>query len=111
MAESRSDSAIYVYGVVGSGAAAPPGSGIDDQPLGLIADGELAALVSDVPDDYLEAGREELLTHSRVLERAVERTVVLPMRFGVVLPGEEAVREQLLAPFREELAAQLRAME
>lgn len=111
MAESGSDSAKYVYGVVGSEAPAPKGIGIGDQPLGLIFDGEVAALVSDLPNDSLEAGRQELLTHSRVLEEEIEQTVVLPMRFGVVLPNDGAVREQLLVPFREELEAQLAEME
>jgi Gas vesicle synthesis protein GvpL/GvpF len=111
MTEPRSESAKYVYGVVRSGGSAPNGTGIDDEPLGLVAEGEVAALVSDAPNDYLEAGREELLTHSRVLERAMEHAVVLPMRFGVVLADEDGVREQLLVPYREELEAQLREME
>src|SRR3954447_17754244 len=113
MAESNGSTAKYVYGVVRAGGdAGPKDTGINDEPVVLVAgQGGLAALTSDVPDGPLEAGREELLTHSRVLERALEKGVVLPMRFGVVMPTEGSVREELLAAHREELEAQLDEMD
>jgi len=46
-----------------------------------------------------------------VLEEAMQRSVVLPMRFGVVLPDEQAIHERLLAPYEEKLEAQLQAMD
>jgi len=102
----------YVYGVVrAAGATAPAVEGIAGAPLELVAEGEVAALTSPAPGEYMEAGREELLTHSRVLEATMEKATVLPMRFGVVVPDEEALRGQLLAPHREELAAQLDEIE
>src|SRR3954451_5924776 len=113
MAESNGSTAKYVYGVVRAGGdAGPKDTGINDEPVVLVAgqDG-LAALTSDVPDEFLEAGREERLTHSRVLERALERGTVLPMRFGVVMPGEESVRSRLLTPYREKLQGQLEEMD
>lgn len=104
--------AKYVYGVVPAAGASPPrGPGIDDASIGVIPHGGVAALISDVPGDFLEAGREELLRHSRVLEETMERSVVLPMRFGVVLPDEETVHQRLLDPYEEDLEAQLQAME
>src|SRR4051794_8307558 len=112
MAESNGSTAKYVYGVVRAGGdAGPKDTGINDEPVVLVAgqDG-LAALTSDVPHEDLEAGREELLTHSRVLERALERGVVLPMRFGVVMPDEDTVRTDLLDAHRETLEAQLEEM-
>jgi gas vesicle protein GvpL/GvpF len=112
MPATKTDTAKYVYGVLASGATPPSGHGIDDAPLAVVPHGGVAALVSDVPGDFLEARREELLTHSRVLEEAMEGgAVVLPMRFGVVLPDEATVQERLLGPYAEELEAQLRAME
>lgn len=112
MADAQPQSATYVYGVVSAQrAAAPEGVGIDDRPVEVVAEGGVAALTSQVPVDFVEAGRQELLAHTRVLEEAMEGGVVLPMRFGVVLPDEEAVRERLLQPYAEELAAQLREME
>lgn len=112
MSATKTETAKYVYGVIPAAGAAPPrGPGIDDASIGVIPHGGVAALTSDVPGDFLEAGREELLRHSRVLEETMERSVVLPMRFGVVLPDEETVHQRLLDPYEEELEAQLKAME
>jgi hypothetical protein len=112
MAKSNG-SAKYVYGVTRSKRGSrPKQSGINEEPVRLVTLEGLAALTSDVPADFLEAGREELLTHSRVLERALEGgDAVLPMRFGVVMPDEDAVRDELLAPYRAELEAQLDEMQ
>lgn len=112
MAIAQPDTAKYVYGVVRAEGASPPkGAGIDNEPVGVVAHGNVAALTSDVPVDFVEAGREELLAHTRVLEEAMEGSVVLPMRFGVVLPDEETVHERLLGPFAETLEAQLQEMD
>src|SRR3954447_13822742 len=101
----------YVYGVVrGKGRAKPKGKGIADKPLEVVAADGLGALTSDVPGEELEAGRDELMTHSRVLEEALGDGVVLPMRFGVVMPDEDTVRAELLDPHRDELEAQLEEM-
>lgn len=105
-------SARYVYGIVKAGDQLPADeAGLHEEPVRLVADEGLAALTSEVPEDFVEAGREELLAHQRVLENTVRRgSVVLPMRFGVVMPDDEGVREELLAPYREELRAQLEEM-
>jgi len=50
------------------------------------------------------------MMHSRVLERALERGVVLPMRFGVVMPDDDTVRTALLDAHRDALEAQLEEM-
>ena len=112
MTKSNGKAAKYVYGVVRAGdGSLPKDGGINDEPVKLVTTEGLAALTSDVPDEVLEAGREELLTHARVLEQALEGGVVLPMRFGVVMPNERSVRDQLLTPHREELEAQLEEMD
>src|SRR3954454_21310132 len=101
----------YVYGVVrAKDRAKPKGKGIANKPLKVVAADGLGALTSDVPGEELEAGRDELLTHSRVLEEALGDGVVLPMRFGVVMPDEDTVRAELLDPHREGLEAQLEEM-
>jgi hypothetical protein len=106
------ETAKYVYGVVRSaGASAPKGAGIDERPIDVVAHDEVAALTSDVPVDFVEAGRDQLLAHSRVLEEAMQGSVVLPMRFGVVLPDEETIHERLLGPFAERLETQLQEMD
>jgi gas vesicle protein GvpL/GvpF len=104
--------AKYVYGVVRTQARAKPrGKGIDGKPLRMIAANGIGALISDVPDAPLEAGRDELLTHARVLEGALAKGAVLPMQFGVVMPDDEAVRDELLAAHRDQLEAQLTEMD
>jgi hypothetical protein len=112
VAKPNGNAAKYVYGVVrAKGGSRPKQSGINDKPVKVVTLKGLGALTSDVPTDFVEAGREELLTHSRVLERALENGVVLPMRFGVVMPNEGSVRNELLAAHRQELEAQLDEMD
>jgi hypothetical protein len=109
---ATADKPKYVYGVVRAGGSAVPAvAGIAGKPLELVAEGKVAALASPAPAAYLEAGKEELLTHSRVLEAAMEEATVLPMRFGVVVPDARTLRERLLGPHHEELTAQLAAMD
>ena len=112
MTRSQQNASKYVYGVV----RARRGSrqrlrGLNDEPVKVVAHDGIGALASDVPDGPLEAGRDELMAHSRVLERALEKGVVLPMRFGMVMPTEEAIRQDLLGPYSDELEAQLDEME
>ena len=112
MARGGADNASYVYGVLrSSGRRKPAGKGIDGKPLRMVAADGIAALASDVPDAPLEAGRDELLTHAHVLERALEGGAVLPMQFGVVMPDDDAIREELLSTHRVQLKAQLDEME
>jgi len=109
--EADNERAMYVYGVVRANGPPSGAKGIDDQPLRVVAREGVAALTSEVPDRELEAGRDELMTHSRVLESALEHGVVLPMRFGIVMPSEGSVRERLLDAHREELERQLDEMD
>lgn len=52
------------------------------------------------------------MAHAQVLEEALQAAgVVLPMRFGVVMPSEDSVRRQLLDEHRAELEAQLAELE
>jgi gas vesicle protein GvpL/GvpF len=112
MARSGARSGKYVYGVIrGSARSKPRVKGIAGKPLRVVKSDGLGALVSDVPNKTLEAGREELLTHARVLEKALEHGAVLPMRFGVVMPDESAVRNDLLGAHAAELEAQLQEMD
>lgn len=112
MGRARKKTATYVYGVVrANGSSALRVRGIARKQVRVVHADGLGALTTDVPPGDLAAGRDELTAHSRVLERALEQGTVLPMRFGVVLPSESAVREQLLDPHRDELESQLAEME
>jgi Gas vesicle synthesis protein GvpL/GvpF len=103
--------AKYVYGIVPATAQAPSGTGIARRRLRIVDSRRTAAIVSDVPAGELQVGREDLVVHARVLERALEGGVVLPMRFGVVMSDGDAVREQLLEEFQDHLVAQLEELE
>jgi hypothetical protein len=99
--------AQYVYGVVDPDAPAPRGKGIRGAPVRLLAGEGAAALVSDIGEDRVRLGREEVLVHARVLDRALARGTVLPMRFGIVMSGPEEVRDRLLDGHGAELREQL----
>jgi hypothetical protein len=101
----------YIYGVVRAGARAIDAPGIGQRPLGVVRHQKIGALTSDAEFDQIEVGRDEIMAHAQALERALEHGPVLPMRFGVVMESEQAVRDQLLAPHRAELEAQLDEME
>jgi Gas vesicle synthesis protein GvpL/GvpF len=99
--------ATYVYGIIESTAQAPDAGGIGGAPLAVVAGDGAAALVSDLPDGEVQMGRDEVLTHADVLDRALETGTVLPMRFGVVMDGSEDVRRDLLERHRDDLRSQL----
>jgi Gas vesicle synthesis protein GvpL/GvpF len=105
-----SEAHLYVYGVVPGDAKAPDGTGIDGGALRVIPGGDVAALVSEVPPEELDPTRERLTTHMDVLKRAHDATRVLPMRFGVVMPGEDAVRADLLEAYAPRLTELLTAI-
>jgi hypothetical protein len=101
----------YVYGVVRRDAKPPAGGGVDEQAVSLVVGGELAALVSGAPAGPVKASRRNLMAHTSVLQAAMAEGPVLPMRFGVVMPGEEAVASELLEQHEPMLAEQLEALE
>lgn len=83
---------MYVYGYVRAEDAADLGAGIDDGAVTTIAEGGVAALVTAAED--VRPRRATLLAHVSVLDRALERGPVLPLRFGM-LAEEDAVRASL----------------
>lgn len=103
--------AQYVYGIVEATATRPRGRGIAGAPLCLVIGEDAAALVSEVGARHVRLGRDEVLLHARVLDRALARGPVLPMRFGVVMDDTDEVRGRLLEEHGPELRAQLIEME
>lgn len=94
---------VHVYGVTTADAAQPALSGRQDAEVRLICDEGLAAIVSDVEADA-PAGRKDLLAHAHVLEGFADTENVLPMRFGVVMPSDDVVRQELLKDDHESLS-------
>src|SRR4051812_16446891 len=103
---------LCVYGVMRAREApAVSAAGVEGRSVRAIESGRIAALVSDAPPGLVKANRRNLMAHSSVLQEAVEAGCVLPMRFGVVMPDESAVREELLRAGEHELVAQLEAFD
>ncbi len=89
-------SALYLYGVTRPRRLPPR---LSEKGIALIRSGDRAAIVSPVDaNSPVEATRTNLLAHADVVEELHERAVVLPTRFGIVLPDQAAVVELLAAP-------------
>jgi hypothetical protein len=102
--------AVYVFGIVrAEEAEGLDVSGIGVQPSRLrpVRHRDLAALVTEVAADVLEASRDDVVGHARVLEQVVEHATVLPMRFGMTMERQEAVIDDLLRPGYERWEALL----
>ncbi len=97
----------YLYAVVDSRQDVDLGAvGIDDGRVYAIDDGEIGAVVSDLPNERIRPERRRLAAHHAVLKRLMETTTVLPMAFGLVADGPDAIRrilEQNRAAFTEQL--------
>jgi hypothetical protein len=106
---------VYVYGIIPAADAAQwpgtPGLGEPSSPVRTVAEDGMAALVSDLPPDHLPGRREDLEAHRRVLSQAIERGTAIPMRFGIVMDSDEAVRQRLLARHATELGDALRTLD
>jgi hypothetical protein len=104
----------YVYGIVPSRAALPAGArGVGDPggPVSLLPHVQIAAVVSVVPVGSALGTRRDLLRHSQILDAIARSTPALPMRFGAVLAGAEAVVDELLAPRHGRFVRALSALE
>jgi hypothetical protein len=101
-AEQKKTHPVYVYGIIPSAEARQwhetPGLGDPPSPVRTVIEDGMAALVSDLPPDYVpgKRGREDLEAHERVLSEAVEHATTVPMRFGIVMDDDETVCESLL---------------
>jgi Gas vesicle synthesis protein GvpL/GvpF len=117
---SSSSAFWYVYGVVPAATdlgRAP--EGLDDTPLALSVDGELAAVASELDGERyapaeIERGTEDVewlapraVAHDRVLTWLSDRAPVVPLPIFSLFSGEQAVR-RMLRERREELTSALR---
>ena len=89
----------YVYGVVRVDQALPDGlTGLDGSHVRLVGHETVGAAVGSI---YLERppGRgADLVAHTEVLEALAMRGPVVPVRFGSVLPDDDTVLSEVLAP-------------
>ncbi len=92
---------LYLYCVVDAGEIPEGGwdiSGLEGQPLGSIAHRQVSAVVSDAVGQRQNATRENLTTHTLVLEKILEHQQILPIRFGIVANRQEDVINKVLKP-------------
>lgn len=112
---SPSSTAVYVYGVARGGGERLgkqiTGVGPEPAPVRVVANSRIAALVSDVPQGWNAATRTDVEAHDRVLAELMDERTTVPMRFGVVLQSDEAVRERVLARHSDELEALLERLD
>jgi hypothetical protein len=95
---------IYLYGLLCDAAGldgVPLGAGVGGAAVRLLP-GEaipqegpgnetLTALVSDIPPGPVAQTRRNMVAHTALLERAMARATILPVRFGTVAPGAAAL--------------------
>ncbi|MFS4095394.1 GvpL/GvpF family gas vesicle protein [Streptomyces sp. AF1A] len=103
----------YVYGITARSHPALPegmtGVGEPALPVRVLTAGELAAVVSDAPEQ-LRPKRRDLLAHQNVLAEAGAAGCVLPMRFGMVAPDDDTVT-QVLTERAEHYLERLKALD
>jgi len=63
---------------------------------------DMAVVVSNSPDVNFARSRRNMMAHTTVLEEVMEEFTILPVRFGMVAPGSEVIREQVLEARYEE---------
>lgn len=104
---------LYLYGIVRAGAKLPaPGlTGVGGGTVRLLDDGAIGAIVTDLPDLAYEAGREDLVAHSDVLQAVVDSYGVLPMGFGTVFESQAELAETFLRPNEHALLRMLDSTE
>jgi hypothetical protein len=101
--------AAYVYGVVPAAARVRAGlTGIDGRSCRVTGPcGTIAALVSAVVAGRPPGTAADLRAHAEVIGAFARSSAILPMRFGSVMPGEDAVQAELLEPYQQEFAGRL----
>jgi Gas vesicle synthesis protein GvpL/GvpF/DnaJ domain len=91
---------LYIYGIAGTaGLPLSQVFGIEGG-VTLLEQGDLFAIVGEPPKGNIqELSREKavrmLLGHQEVVEAAMQKAVVLPVKFGTIAPSETAVRSLL----------------
>ena len=102
----------YVYGILpGDVELVDDVRGVGGQQVKLVRTDTLAALANEVDLIGPIGTPEDLQAHQQLLDSVAAVAPVLPLRFGAVLNSEDAVREELLEPHRDEFTAALEELE
>jgi hypothetical protein len=110
--EKKPTIGVYVYGIVPSDVEPEEdATGVADGTVSVVAQGEIAALVSELSVDRALGTPEDLRAHADVLDGTARVAPVLPLRFGAVLSDADAVKEELLSAHADEFASALEQLE
>jgi hypothetical protein len=86
---------VYVYGLLRDrdalGPVADLGEGVAGNAVAVLPAGPLTALISPIAPGQVAQTRRNMIAHTSVLERAIARTDILPVRFGTVAPDSAAL--------------------
>ncbi|MBG6101002.1 hypothetical protein IW249_001416 [Micromonospora vinacea] len=107
------ETGLFVYGLVPADVeATPDAAGVGDPPgeVTVIRHGDIAALVSAVPLDAPLGRSADLRAYQDLLDGTAAVAPVLPVRFGTVVTGTDAVLD-LLRPHHDRFAAALAEFE
>lgn len=84
---------VVVYGFADAEASGLPERGLDERPLRIVAEDEVAAVVSDHDAPRLDCSGANLWDYERVMERLMACRTIVPARFGSVLVDERQTLE------------------
>jgi len=93
-----SSRAKYVYCIIRSAEPrrfGPIGLGSEPTEVSSVSFREIAAVISDTPEEVLDATRENVLAHERVNETVMRSFTVIPMSFGTVFKTRDDIVELL----------------
>jgi hypothetical protein len=96
-AHTAAKSGRYLYAIVTApGERTYDFAGIDGAPVYGIANGQVAAVVSDVVNDRIRPERRHLAAQQAVLKGLLSRAnALLPMAFGIIADGPKAIQKIL----------------
>jgi hypothetical protein len=92
------DQNAYLYGIVACqvGEIAGHPDGIFGQKVQLLPVGDVGVILSYLDPDCPEVGLEDAVQHMRVLETAMAKTTVLPIRFGTIAESVPELKKMII---------------
>ncbi len=103
--------ALYLYAIVNGPQERFFGAiGINGGQVYTVSAGNVAAVVSEVPNQRIRPERRHFAAHQGVLKKVMEDWDLLPMSFGVISEGPTALR-QILSRNRKAFSSQLKRVQ
>lgn len=97
---------FYIYAIVGTAESTVldvPGIDGNGEPVEMLPHGDIAAIVSRCKADRYDVARANVIAHQRVMEAAMARWPMLPVRFGCIADQRDQIVEKVLLARHGEL--------